>query len=85
MSSIKKSKSQKPVQVFTCSKCNKKFPSEYKLNRHLNRKFPCTNYNSTKCQYCGNFFYDSSTRKRHEQLSCNENPNILVEPQVDKS
>ena len=52
-----------------CPKCNKKFPNVYKLNRHLNKKYPCDKDNR-QCQHCGKYFYDSSTKNRHESRSC---------------
>lgn len=52
-----------------CPKCNKEFPSQYKLNRHLNKKYPCDK-DSRQCSKCGKYFYDGSTRLRHEIKSC---------------
>lgn len=61
-------------QTYICKRCDKKFQNEYKLNRHLNRKYPCNRGDQTQCQYCKNYFYDSSTRKRHEEHSCDKKP-----------
>ena len=58
-------------QKFICPKCEKYFTSQYKLNRHLNRKNPCDK-DKTQCQYCGNYFYDVSTKRRHELLNCSK-------------
>ncbi len=70
----KKVKVKQEKIIYTCKNCDKKFPNEYKLNRHLNRKYPCNRGDQTQCKYCKNFFYDSSTRKRHEESSCDKRP-----------
>ena len=65
-----KEKKDKPKKIiYECSKCKKIFSGQYKLNRHLNRKYPC-DQSARQCGKCGKFFYDSSTRKRHEENSC---------------
>lgn len=56
---------------YNCFKCDKNFHTNIKLNRHLNKKFPC-NINTRQCTYCKRLFYDSSTKKRHE-ISCKSN------------
>ena len=59
--------------LHNCPKCDKKFPTISKLNRHLNKKFPC-DVDTNQCAYCGKIFYDVSTKIRHEKLSCKDKP-----------
>jgi len=61
------------THIHNCAKCNKKFPTISKLNRHLNKKFPC-DVDNCQCSYCGNVFYDVSTKIRHEKFSCKDKP-----------
>jgi len=56
-----------------CPKCDKVFKTTSKLNRHLNKKFPC-DVNNNQCSYCGKNFYDVSTKIRHEKISCKNKP-----------
>jgi uncharacterized C2H2 Zn-finger protein len=70
---MEENKSQEKIK-YLCPKCNKTFPNQYKLNRHLNKKYPCDK-DSTQCIYCGKFFYDSSTKTRHENISCKQKLN----------
>lgn len=62
---------KKEKEKYNCPKCNKSFLTLYKLNRHLNKKYPC-NQDIRQCSFCGKIFYDSSTRKRHENISCDK-------------
>ena len=68
-------KKRKPRPVYKCPKCDKIFQGEYKLNRHINRKYPCDK-DSRQCKKCKKFFYDSSTRKRHESNNSCEGYNL---------
>lgn len=70
--SSKKSNENKKI-IHKCVKCNKIFPSIYKLHRHMNRKYPCDR-ESNQCEFCGNYFYDVSTKNRHIKNTCTENP-----------
>lgn len=59
---------------YNCPKCNKLFTNNYTLNRHLNKKFSCS-LDNTQCIKCARFFYDTSTRIRHER-TCKIEPEI---------
>ena len=52
-----------------CRKCNKKFVSQEKLNRHTQY----CNSKSPFCQYCGQIALSSSNNKKHER-SCAQQP-----------
>lgn len=65
--------SEKQQSKYNCPKCNKIFSTNSKLNRHLNKKFPCDK-DPRQCIHCGGVFYDSSTKNRHENDSCKNRP-----------
>lgn len=46
-----------------CSKCNKEFETNYKLNRHNDRKIPCDNV--IKCNKCEKIFKTTQQLQNH--------------------
>jgi hypothetical protein len=46
-----------------CIKCNKNFKSEYLLNKHINRKYPCDII--FNCEKCNSIFKDKRTLDLH--------------------
>ncbi len=49
---------------YKCSKCNSKFSSEYLLNKHMNKKTPCTE--KIQCNICGLEFKGEIYLERHK-------------------
>lgn len=61
--------------TFKCNKCNKKFISRYLLDKHTNRKIPCTI--EIKCNRCGKIFSSTIYLNRHlERKTPCENVNV---------
>lgn len=70
-----------------CENCGKKFENEYKLKRHLNRKYPCkkkiiTEFTSNDdvftCNKCGRIFNRKFNLMRHQ----NQQPDCIQK--IDK-
>jgi len=73
----------------TCETCHKTFPVKYRLERHLNKKKPCTSVSckpiiepicisekTTKCQYCN--IECGTNIKRHESNCKLRNDNVRI-------
>ena len=61
--------------LFTCDRCEKLFPSEYDLTRHLSRKIQCNSRICSEtgkymCPHCEKLFSGSSSLSRHIRKSC---------------
>lgn len=56
--------------IYLCIKCNKRFSSNYILNKHINRKYPCdTNLSCLKCCKVFKVQYDLD-RHLNRKYSC---------------
>ena len=51
--------------IFTCNKCDKTFPSNYRLNIHLNKKFPCKKEDNKQCEYCKKILSNKTKINKH--------------------
>lgn len=62
---------------FSCHKCNKKFKSQYHLDRHLNRKNSCDKSNNFICDICKKEFTLKFNYERHKKrkIPCVQNSN----------
>lgn len=62
---------------FSCHKCNKKFKSQYHLDRHLNRKNSCDKNNIFICDICKKEFTLKFNYERHmkRKIPCVQNSN----------
>lgn len=56
-----------------CSKCEVAFPTKQKLNRHLNKQFPCDEGNCV-CRDCNKHFRNRSSLSEHRKLRCPGHP-----------
>ena len=54
-----------------CEKCKKYFKTKYSLQRHLNKKIPCT-IEKLQCHRCNQLFNSRSTLCRHRKI-CTKN------------
>lgn len=64
---------------YKCKQCNKKFISQYLLDKHSNRKVPCTI--EIKCNRCGKVFTNTIYLNRHLER---KNPCTGINTEVDK-
>lgn len=62
---------------FSCHKCNKKFKSQYHLDRHLNRKNSCDKNSIFICDICKKEFTLKFNYERHlkRKMPCTQNSN----------
>ncbi len=77
-----------------CTKCNKKFKSDYLLNKHLNQKVPCDSTIKFICNKCKKEFKSDYHLQRHnsrkttcvnEIIETNSNSMILLEIEKEKT
>lgn len=69
---------------FECPRCMKTFSQKGNLNRHIEKKNPCTVSNAYVCDDCGKQFSHRNSRNYHKKNSC-KNRKIQVEPFVNNS
>jgi hypothetical protein len=63
-----------------CPKCNKSFPCNAKLQRHLTNVKPCELPKKTNtCRYCGITFSRPDNCEKHEKTKCRMNIDALIQ------